>query len=117
MKYIKEKLEKIDSLKLEIEEEKRSVENFLVENFLRDYRNVRPTLYVDREDYEVQLFSCDDIQKITGEFPEIKRRDCELFPYYAYAFFDGIKYFTVLDEEEYKKATAPTVTKKSFDTL
>src|SRR5699024_8992003 len=110
MKYIKEKLEKIDSLKLEIEEEKRSVENFLVENFLRDYRNVRPTLYVDREDYEVQLSSCDDIQKITGEFPEIKKRNDEYFPYEAYALFDGIKYFTILDEEEYKKATAPTVT-------
>ncbi len=112
MKYINEKIEKIDSLKLEIEEEKRSVENFL-----RDNHNVRPSLYVDREDYEVQLFSCDDIQKITGEFPKIKKRDCEYLPYYAYAFFDGIKYFTVLDEEEYKKATAPTVTNKNSDTL
>ena len=105
MKYINEKLDKIDSLKLEIEKETRSIEYFFRDNY-----NVRPSLYVNRKNYEVQLFSYDEIQKITGELPEIKKRNNEYFPYEAYALFDGIKYFTILDEEEYKKATAPTVT-------
>lgn len=44
-------------------------------------------------------------------------REDDDYPYEYYFHIDDIKFFTLATEEEYKKATAPTVTKKSNDSV
>src|SRR5699024_4844027 len=111
-KKIHSTLAEIDGL----EEEIRKLAGNFEEGLFAKY-GVDSALHLRREIYEVQLFSFDDLVTVTERYPVIEDRSDNDYPYEAYKNIDGVRYFTILTEEEYKKATAPTVTNKNSDTL
>src|SRR5699024_12522044 len=68
-----------------------------------------------------QFFEPYEIEEATGESVTIvDNNNNSDYPYKAFVEIEGIEFFCILDDEEYeeyKKATAPTVTQENTDTL
>ena len=84
-----------------------------LEEYLREEFDIESAVYTDRERFEIQLFSYEDVESVTEKEPKIIYRHDTDYPYEAFGIIDDIVFFTILTEEEYKKATAPTAADES----